>query len=464
MTNARDVSHSLTTVYAVGLGSSGRRAHNAAGLSSTRRSLAAAGVLASLVVLVPLASSLPARAASFPTFDHVFVIVMENHSYNQIIGSSAAPYTNSLAATGGLATNYFGVAHPSLPNYLALTGGSTFGITSDCTTCWVSAPNIADNLESAGSSWKAYEESMPSPCFVGDSYPYVQKHDPFIYFNDIRTNSSRCQSHVVPYAQLASDLNSTATTPNYAFITPNMCNDTHDCSIGTGDSWLQQQVPQILSSPAFAIQHSLLALTWDEDDFSGTNQVPLILVGSGVGTGVKSSTAYDHYSLLHTFEAARGAATLSSNDAGATVMSDFISASPPPLPPAVVNSITPQTGLATGGTSVTINGSGLSTASKVNFGSQPAASFNVVSDTQMTAVSPPQTPGTVDVTVTAASTSAMSPADQFTVNRCFQVNTRLLRRFESWTRETGQVASRNWGQGRASTCRWRAWRRAVCQR
>ena len=248
---------------------------------------------------------------------------MENHGYGQIIGSSAAPYINSLASTGGLATSYYAVAHPSLPNYLSLTGGSTYGISSDCTTCWINANNVADRVEAAGKSWKAYEESMPSACFVGDSYPYVQKHDPFIYFNDIRTNTARCQSHVVPYAQLTSDLTSTSTTPNYAFITPNSCNDMHDCSVGTGDAWLSQHVPQILFSPAFTTQKSLLALMWDEDDYSGTNQVPMILVGSGVTSGFASSSSYNHYSLLRTTEDALGLSTLTSNDAGASSMSDF---------------------------------------------------------------------------------------------------------------------------------------------
>ena len=275
-----------------------------------------------------LPSAKPVQAAAVPAFDHVFVIVMENHSYNQIIGSTAAPYINSLATSNGLATGYSAVAHPSLPNYLALAGGSTFGITSDCTTCWISAPNLGDNLEAAGKTWKTYQESMPSACFVGDSYPYVQKHNPFIYFNNIRTNATRCQSHLVPYSSLASDLASASTTPNFAFITPNSCNDMHDCSVGTGDAWLQQQVPSILGSAAFTTQHSLLALLWDEDDFSGTNHVPLILAGNGIAAGSTSGLGYNHYSLLHTAELALGAATLTASDASAVPMTDFFAATP----------------------------------------------------------------------------------------------------------------------------------------
>src|SRR5438046_4949969 len=134
----------------------------------------------------------PPPAPAVPSFSHVFVIVMENHEYGSIIGSSAAPYINSLASTYALATNYYGASHPSLPNYLALTAGSTFGIASDCTTCFVGATNIADQVEASGRSWKAYMESMPSTCYAGDAYPYMQKHNPFIYYNAIRPNAARC--------------------------------------------------------------------------------------------------------------------------------------------------------------------------------------------------------------------------------------------------------------------------------
>jgi len=278
-------------------------------------------------LLVPVVT--PVKATGVPALSHVFVIVMENHAYGEIIGSSSAPYINSLAAKGGLATSYTATTHPSLPNYLALTGASTFGITSDCTTCWVNATNVADKVESAGKSWKAYEESMPSACFVGDSGSYAQKHDPFIYYNDVRTNTSRCQSHVVPYTQLATDLASASTTPNYAFITPNMCNDMHDCAVSTGDSWLQQQVPTILNSAAFTTQPSLLAVIWDEDDSSAGNQVPAILVGSGITAGLRSSRGYNHYSLLATIEVGLGLGTLTTNDAGAATMTDFFGASTP---------------------------------------------------------------------------------------------------------------------------------------
>src|SRR5438105_935267 len=115
-------------------------------------------------------------------------------------------------------------------------------------------------LLSAGLRWKAYMESMPSACLTTDSYPYAVKHNPFVYYNDIRTNASRCQSHVVPFTQLSTDLQSASTTPSYSWITPNMCNDMHDCSIATGDAWLSSHLPAILTSPAFTTQNSLLLL------------------------------------------------------------------------------------------------------------------------------------------------------------------------------------------------------------
>ncbi len=143
---------------------------------------AAARVSVTLALFAGLLAPMGGRAAAaggVPAFDHIFTILMENHNYDQIIGNmTEAPYVNGLASKFGLATNYFAVAHPSLPNYLALTGGSTFGISSDCTGCFQNQPNIAvDRVEASGRTWKAYAEGLPSPGFVGDAYPYMQKHN-----------------------------------------------------------------------------------------------------------------------------------------------------------------------------------------------------------------------------------------------------------------------------------------------
>ena len=245
---------------------------------------------------------------------------MENHSLEDVLGSPSAPYLNSLAASGGLATDYSGVSHPSLPNYLAMIGGSTFGIGSDCTRCFVSAPSVADSLEAAGKTWKAYQEGIPRPCFVGSSGRYAQKHDPFIYFDGIRNDPARC-GRIVPYDQLASDFGG-AGAPNLAFITPDLCSDAHDCSLATGDAWLAGQVPAILSSPAFTGSRSLLVVTFDEGE-GGSDRVLTVFAGAGVKTGYRSSTRYDHYSLLRTVEDNWGLAPLAAGDGAATPMNEF---------------------------------------------------------------------------------------------------------------------------------------------
>ncbi|HEY1738382.1 MAG TPA: alkaline phosphatase family protein, partial [Acidimicrobiia bacterium] len=258
-----------------------------------------------------------------PNFDHIVVITMENKSYSDIIGNSQAPYLNSLAQQYGVASQYLAIRHPSLPNYLALTGGDTFGVATDCNTCYQTQPNLAvDRIEPSGRTWKAYMESMPSACTLGDTGQYIQHHNPFVYYDDIRTNPSEC-SNDVPYTQLATDFASTATTPNYAWISPNICDDMHNCSIATGDTWLQQNVSAILATPAFTTQNSLLMITFDEDDDSGNNQVPTFLVGPSVTPGLHSNVAYTHYSLLKTIETAWGLAPLTANDAAAAPMSDF---------------------------------------------------------------------------------------------------------------------------------------------
>src|SRR6266566_2445693 len=248
----------------------------------------------------PTPAPTPTPTPALPTFSHVFTIVMENEESSSLIGNSAAPYINGLAQSYGLATQYYAISHPSLPNYLAMTAGSTFGISSDCTTCWVGATNLADQIEAGGRSWKAYLEGMPSACFVGDAYPYMQKHNPWIYYNDIRTNAARCSAHVVPFTQLGADLAS-GSVPSYVWITPNMCNDMHDCSIATGDSWLRSQVPAILNSAAYR-NGGVLVITWDEGSSNAgccTNaaggRIATIVISPLGRTGFQSSVAETHY-------------------------------------------------------------------------------------------------------------------------------------------------------------------------
>jgi phospholipase C len=259
-----------------------------------------------------------------PAFDHIFVVVEENTAYSQVIGSSAAPYLNALAQQYGLATNYHAIRHPSLPNYLALIGGDTFGVSSDCPAvgsgaCQIDAVNLADRIEAAGREWGAYFETMHTPCDTSIS----ANHDPFMHFDDIRTATLRCARHILPYASLSADLASAATTPDFVFISANDSHNMHTGSIAAGDAWLQDNLAAVFASPAWTTQRSLLVITWDEDDGSEGNRVATILVGSAVRSGFDSATAYTHYSLLRTIEAAWGLAPLTTNDRNAGTMSEF---------------------------------------------------------------------------------------------------------------------------------------------
>ncbi len=270
----------------------------------------------------------PTTPPGTSTIKHVFLVVMENHSYNQVWNTSSSPYITSLGNAYGRATNYFAITHPSLPNYLDLFGGSNHGITSDCSpssACHINANNLADNLNAKGLTWKGYMESMPSNCDITSASSYAPKHDPFVYFDDIRTNTARCSAGVVPYSALASDLKSVSTTPNYAFITPNLCSDMHDCSVTTGDNWLKSHLPLMLNSPACTVDKCLLILTWDEDNGSQGNKVLTIFAGSGALTGgVVSAKTYNHYSLLKTVETIFGLPAQTSNDSAASAMTDLL--------------------------------------------------------------------------------------------------------------------------------------------
>lgn len=288
-----------------------------------------------VLFLLPATSLLPSATPTFPpaisssaAIRHVFIIVMENHSYSQVWNRPSTPYITKLGNTYARATNYHAITHPSLPNYLNLFAGSNYGITDDCSpsaSCHVNAINLADNLQARGLKWRAYMESMPAPCYLRDSGNYAPRHNPFVYFDDIRNRLRRCNRHVVNLSALTVNLASASTTPNYAFITPGLCNDMHDCSVGTGDKWLKAQVPPILHSPACVVDKCLVVITWDENDGSSGNQVLTIFAGSGAKKGgIVSAAPYTHFSLLLTVESIFGLPTQSSNDAAASPMTDML--------------------------------------------------------------------------------------------------------------------------------------------
>ena len=261
----------------------------------------------------------------------VIVIVLENKGYNDVIGNGAAPYQTLLASRYAVASNYLAVARPSLPNYLAMVSGSSFGIDSDClpSQCPLTNTTIVNLIEAKGLSWKEYAESMPGNCSQSNSPDglYAPKHNPFVYFTNITGNegfgraSSYCSTHDVSFGQFWADLEANA-LPSYSFITPNLCNDAHDCLLSVADQWLSTVVPSIINSSSFS--STALFIVYDEGiSNSPSNRVALTLVSPLARQGYVSQVAYTHYSLLATIESLLGLGNLGRNDMTANVMSDL---------------------------------------------------------------------------------------------------------------------------------------------
>jgi len=242
---------------------------------------------------------------------HVFVIVMENRSPAEALTGA---YTASLASRYGVADDYHAVAHPSVPNYLALTSGSTWGVTDDGYHALPTA-DLGDQLTAAGVSWRAYMEGMgPAGC-LNSPLPYDPGHDPFAFYG------GRCPPNVVPLTALAGDL--AANTPRLSWIAPDRCHDQHDCAVSVGDDWLRQEVGAIMLSKAW-LGGGVLFITWDEDDGSDANHVLTLVVAPG-GSHAVSHRPYTHYSLLATIEDLMGVKRLG-QAARAMTMSDLVSA------------------------------------------------------------------------------------------------------------------------------------------
>ena len=258
-----------------------------------RNQLVAAAAVTGL--LLAAACGQPAPRAFVAT--QVFVIVMENKSPAEAL---AGAFTASLAARYGVAENYHAITHPSVPNYLALTSGNTWGVTDDS---YHSLPkkDIGTQLTDAGVSWRAYMQGFQRGGCLSSPLPYDPGHNPFAFYG------GGCPTNVVPMTLLNADLGGRS-MPTFAWLGPDMCNDEHSCPVSTGDSWLRQTVSDVMSSPVWT-SHAVLFVTWDEDDGSTDNQVLTLVIAPGVGHRV-SHVAYDHYSLLATVEHLLGVAPL----------------------------------------------------------------------------------------------------------------------------------------------------------
>ena len=242
---------------------------------------------------------------AIPSFDRVVVVVFENKEFDQVIGSPDAPTFRSLARRYALLTNYRAVAHPSLPNYIAMVSGSTQGVASDCTSCQVSAPNLADTLERAGMTWKTYAEGLPRAGFTGaEAGRYAKKHNPLVYFTDVVSSPDRLR-RIVPLRSFARDL-AAGRLPDFSLVVPDLCHDMHDCSVAAGDAWLRTFLRPLLGHPA--LRHGVVFLVFDEgvSDEGGGGHVPALVLGPLVRPGSRTSMPLDHYGLLRTIEGAWG--------------------------------------------------------------------------------------------------------------------------------------------------------------
>jgi phospholipase C len=250
----------------------------------------------------------PTSALLIPDFGHIVIIIFENREFGLVIDNPNMPTYNRFARGGTLLTQYYAPTHPSLPNYLALIGGDTFGVTSDCNDCFINAPSLPDPIETSGRTWKTYQEDLPEPCFIGDRYPYAQKHDPFIYFDPIRMDEARCKRSIVPLTDLEADMNN-GTLPDFAFIVPNLCNSGHDCNLGVVDAWLARLMENLLPALSATGEPYLVVLTWDEGQGSHSccglpaeagGRVATVLISPQAKSGFEDDTPYTHYSLLKT--------------------------------------------------------------------------------------------------------------------------------------------------------------------
>ncbi|MFD8482192.1 alkaline phosphatase family protein [Kitasatospora sp. NPDC059673] len=280
----------------------------------TKRRLTALGstvALAAASLGLWAATGSTAQAAALPAPDHVVVVVMENHAYSQVIGSSSAPYLNgTLVAGGANLTQSYGLTHPSEPNYYMLFSGSNQGRTDDsCVSVGsMTAPNLASELITAGKSWGSYNETLPSQgSTVCSSGKYAQKHNPWFGFSNVPTNTA------YTFAQFPTDY---TTLPKVSFVVPNLCSDMHDCSVSTGDTWIKNNLGAYAT---WAQTHnSLLVVTFDEDNSLSGNRIPTVVYGQHVIPHSTSSTTYNHYNVLRTLEDLAGLSAHAGNAASAS--------------------------------------------------------------------------------------------------------------------------------------------------
>ncbi len=264
---------------------------------------------AGLVVTAP--SAVAAGVASVPRPDHVVIVVEENHSSAAILGNPAAPYINSLAASGANMTNFYAETHPSQPNYVAMYSGDTQGITDDSCPHTFATPNLGAQLTGAGLGFAGYSEGLPSVAYTGCiSGRYARKHNPWSDFSNVPTSANQ------PFTAFPTDY---STLPAVSYVVPNLDDDMHDGTVAQGDMWLQNNLSGYVT---WAQTHnSVFVLTFDEDDHSQANKIPTVITGQRVAPGSYAEQV-NHYNLLRTLEDGYGLAGIGAS-ATATPLLDI---------------------------------------------------------------------------------------------------------------------------------------------
>jgi acid phosphatase len=246
---------------------------------------------------------LTVEALAGVSFGHVVIVMEENSNYSSVVGNnSSMPYLKSLIDNYGLATQYYANTHPSIGNYLMLVTGQV--LTNDDSetpeSFPVSADNIVRELSANGKTWKAYAEDLPSVGYIGgNTGNYAVRHVPLAYLTDVQDSTATRQG-LVPFTQFATDLDG-GTLPNFSFVTPNLCNDAHNCAVSTADAWLKTNIAPLLTSSPFK-DDGLLIITFDEsenDNIHGGGRVAAVFVSPAFSKkGYQSTTLYQHQSTL----------------------------------------------------------------------------------------------------------------------------------------------------------------------
>jgi hypothetical protein len=240
----------------------------------------------------------PSKKRVVPAFRHVVVVVFENRERGEV---ATGPIFAGLAKRYAALTRYQAVAHPSLPNYLALVSGSTQGITDDCNDCVVDALSLADTLARAHKTWKTYAEGLPEPGWTGgDAGLYAKKHDPFLYFRHVVDDPAQA-ARVVPFPEFRKDV-ARGALPDFSLLVPDLCNDMHDCPAATGEAWLQTEDVPLLTRALS--RDSAVFVVFDEgtSPVGGGGNVLSLVLGPLVRPGAVSNQLSSHYGLLRTIE------------------------------------------------------------------------------------------------------------------------------------------------------------------